>query len=155
MKTIKIILLLASMSCIAQTRSTLSIGTEPNAIVKDGFNASLKFTYQMEKCYLGAAVFTFPELNKVGYNAIYGFGGINFTLDRWNENRVYTGVLLGYAYREGNTYPLVGYEAGYEYYITEWFGVGVNGSMHYRADAEFYDGSKNVFNGEFKIIFVL
>ena len=155
MKTIKIILLLASTLCIAQTRSTISIGTEPNAIVKDGFNASVKFTYQMQKGYLGAAVFTFPDLNQIGYNAVYGFGGVNFNLDRWGENRVYAGGLLGYAFRDCETYPLVGYEAGYEHYVNDWLGFGVNGAMHYRADAEFYEGPKNVFNGEFKIIFVL
>lgn len=155
MKTIKIILLLASMSCIAQTRSTISIGTEPNAIVKDGFNASVKFTYQMGKGYIGIAGFTFPDLNKVGYDAVYGFGGVNFNLDRWGENRVYAGGLLGYAFREGNTYPLVGYEAGYEYYINEWFGVGVNFSVHHRVDAEYYGGAKNVPNGEGKFIFKL
>ena len=156
MKTIKLLLLLASTVCLAQeTRSTISIGTEPNAIIKDGFNASAKFTYQMEKGYIGTAVFTFPELNGIGYNAFYGFGGFNFKLDRWNKHRIYFGGLLGFAFREGNTYPLAGYEAGYEYYITKRFGIGVNGAMHYRADADFYDGVKNVFNGEVKIIFVL
>ena len=156
MKTIKLLLLLASTACLAQeTRSTISIGTEPNAIIKDGFNASVKFTYQMEKGYIGTAVFTFPDLNNIGYNAVYGFGGFNFKLDRWNEHRIYIGGLLGFARREGNTYPLAGYEGGYEYYITKRFGIGINGAMHYRADADFYEGAKNVFNGEFKIIFVL
>ena len=163
MKTIKLVfaLMIATVSCAQGSygnddkRFTISINTEPNAIIKDGFNFGANIDYQMDKTYFKAGFYTFPDLNNVGYTQLHGAVGFNKHLGMFQDSRVYLGVLLGVNFREGNRNPIAGVEGGYQYYLTESIGLGLMASYIYRSDSEFYEGDMWIFNGGVEVIFVL
>lgn len=153
MKTI-ILLLIASLSYgQLHQRTTIGLSTEPNAFLKDGFNIATNITHETGRGYISVELFAFPDLNNIGYYSANVSGGVNLTAGYFYEHRFYLGGVLGLSRRLSETYPLAGYEAGYSYYINERFAITLNGSMHYRADADFYEGAKNVFNGKVGIAF--
>jgi hypothetical protein len=156
-KTTLLMLLLCGMLSIAQNNDekfTLSINSEPNAWVKDGLNFGLEIEYQMTYLYFKAGTFQFPNLNGIGY-AQYHATPLGFNLhSRFKDHRLFTGLVLGFNYREGNPHPIAGVEGGYEYYFGK-VGVGLQGSYLRRGDAEFYGGNDWVFNGAVKFIIVL
>jgi len=153
MKTIILMLIVSLSYGQIHQRTTIGIATEPNAIVKDGFNLSTSITHETGRGYICAELFAFPNLNNIGYYSANVSGGINLTAGYFDEHRFYLGGVLGLSRRLNETYPLAGYEAGYSYYINERFAITLNGSVHYRADSDFYEGDKNVFNGKIGVAF--
>lgn len=148
MKIIKLItLLLIATFSYSQERTSIGFGTEPNAVIKDGFNAYIDITHEIGYGYIAVKLFAFPNLNNIGYYSVTVSGGINLTAGYFEEHRFYLGGVLGLSRRLVNNYPLAGYEAGYDYWVSKKIALSLNGSVHYRSDAEFYKGAKNVFNG--------
>jgi len=157
MKTIKTIILLfvCAVSCAQNydKRFTVSINTEPNAIIKDGFNFGVNIDYQMTYTYFKAGIYSFPDLNKVGYFQYHGAIGLNKHLGLFEDSRVYLGLVLGANFRQGNSNPIAGVEVGYQYYISEKIGIGVNASELYRGDSKYYGSDRVVYNGSIELIF--
>jgi hypothetical protein len=149
-KLITTLLLLVTLTTFSQDkRFTFGIFTEPGAF-SDGFNIGAEIEYQMELMYLKAGIYTFPNLNNVGYTQIYGVPlGVNFH-SKFDEWRAFTGLQLGVNIREGNPNPIAGLEAGIERYFGNLF-IGLQGNYIRRSDAEFYGGNDWVFNGQVKI----
>jgi hypothetical protein len=151
-----IMLLLCGMLSIAQNndeRFTLSVNTEPNAF-KDGFNIGVDLNYQMTYLYFSFGVFSFPNLNNVGYFQVHGTP-IGFNLhSRFRDFRGYTGLILGTNIREGNPNAIAGVEGGLEWYFNG-VGVGINSTYIRRGDAEFYGGKEWMLNTAVKFIIVL
>lgn len=150
-KLITILAILATMTNFAQDkRFTFGVYTEPNAIVKDGFNFGVEIEYQMHYLYFKAGTFQFPNLNGIGYAGYYGVP-IGFNLhSKFSEWRGYTGLQLGFNVREGNPNPTAGIEAGIDRYFREFY-IGLIGSYIKRGDAEFYGGNEWVYNVGVKI----
>jgi len=154
-----VLMALLTIGTIAQAqnndeRFTLSVNTEPNAWIKDGLNFGIEVEYQMTYLYFKAGTYQFPNLNNIGYSQYHGVP-LGFNLhSRFREHRIYTGLVLGFNYREGNPNPLWGVEGGYEYYFGK-VGVGLQGGYLYLASAEFYGGKFWMFNGAVKFIIVL
>jgi hypothetical protein len=150
--TILLLLMFITTITTAQNndeRFTASIYVEPVAL-KDGFNIGAEIEYQMTYTYFKFGVFAFPELNNVGYMGYYGVP-LGFNLhSKFRDHRLYTGLLLGFNYREGNPHPTAGAEGGYDFYFGDMF---IGGFLSYirRGDAEFYGGRKWQHNGGIKI----
>ena len=150
-KLLTTLAILATITTFSQDkRFTFGIYTEPNAIVKDGFNIGAEIEYQMHLMYFKAGVYTFPNLNNVGYTQLYGVPlGFNFH-SKFDEWRYFAGLQLGVNYREGNPNPIAGPETGIERYFGNFF-IGLQGNYLRRSDAEFYGGNDWVFNGQVKV----
>jgi len=155
-KLLTTMLLVATMGTSAQNndeRFTLSVNTEPNAF-KDGFNIGVDINYQMTYTYFSFGVFSFPNLNNVGYLQIHGTP-IGFNLhSRFRDFRGYTGLILGTNIREGNPNAIAGIEGGLEWYFKK-IGIGINSNFIRRGDAEFYGGKEWMLNTAVKFIIVL
>lgn len=149
-KLLTTIAILATLATFSQDkRFTAGIYTEPGAF-KDGFNIGAELEYQMKLMYFKAGVYTFPDLNGVGYTQIYGTPlGFNFH-SKFNEWRAFTGLQLGFNIRQGQPNPIAGIEAGIERYFGNFF-IGLQSNYIRRGDAEFYGSDKWVFNGQVKV----
>jgi len=155
-KLLTTILLFTSIVTSAQNldeRFAISVSTEPNAW-SDGFNFGADINYQMTYTYFSFGIFSFPDLNQIGYFQIHGVP-IGFNLhSRFRDLRVYTGLILGTNIREGNPNAIAGIEGGLEWYFNG-VGVGINSNYIRRGDAEFYGGPDWMLNTAVKFIIVL
>jgi hypothetical protein len=155
-KLLTTMLLVATMVTSAQNndeRFTLAFSTEPNAW-SDGFNFGADINYQMTYTYFSFGIFSFPDLNNVGYFQVHGVP-IGFNLhSKFRDLRGYTGLILGTNFREGNPNPIAGIEGGLEWYFNG-VGVGINSNYIRRGDAEFYGGKEWMLNTAVKFIIVL
>src|SRR5690606_28205328 len=119
-KLFTVLLLVIGMITTAQNndeRFTISLNSEPNAWVKDGLNFGAEIEYQMTYLYFKAGTFQFPNLNGVGYSQYHGTP-LGFNLhSKFREHRLFTGLVLGVNYRQGQPNPIAGVEGGYEYYF--------------------------------------
>ncbi len=114
--TTTILLILCGLISIAQNkdeRFTISLNSEPNAWIKDGLNFGAEIEYQMTYLYFKAGTYQFPNLNNIGYAQYHGVP-LGFNLhSRFRDHRLFTGLILGFNYRQGNPNPVGGIEGGY------------------------------------------
>ena len=91
----------------------------------------------MQYMYFKAQVFSFPGLNDVSYTEITGTP-LGFNLhSRFNTYRLYTGLKLGFVYRQG-THPLAGLEGGIDFSITPTMLIGLMATYETREDFQIY-----------------
>lgn len=134
-------------------RFTISVNTEPNAFIKDGFNIGADIEHYNKTIYVGAGVYLFPNLNNIGYTQFHAVHGLNF-ISKDEIRRYYFGGLAGFTIRENNPFILVGVESGFEYYLSKNLGIGLEGSILNRsAETGFYGNKEWVFNGGIKLIY--
>jgi len=131
-------------------RFIVSVNTEPYAWHKDGFNMGIDIQHYNRVLYIGAGAYLFPDLNNIDYTQFHSKFGLNVTTQ---NRRAYTGVLAGFTMRDGGPFTVLGFESGFEYYFTEKFGLGLEGSYLNRSDLKFYDTDPWIFNGSFKLIY--
>lgn len=166
MRTIRNYLVIALMftmvMCSAQdVRTTLGVFIDPNATRKDGFNIGLNLDYQRTVMYNKVNVFYFPNLRGLDYLELSAtLCGFNAHLGYFNTHRFYGGFKAGAIFRETNStpYPMMGFEAGYEWYITDGFCVGFILSTEYRCDNKIWEAQAEPYwrnNGFFKLAIVL
>lgn len=164
MKTIRniivIILIIIGGMCLANAqdvRTTISFKTDPVATVKDGFNLGTSLDYQRSVMYNKLNLFYFPSLNGLDYLEVSAtLLGFNAHLGYFNTQRVYGGFKTGGVLREGTSvpHPMMGFEGGYEYYITDGFFIGIGLSAEYRTDSKVWEAKAEPFwrnNGYVKI----
>ena len=98
---------------------TASVAVDPNATIKEQSpNVVAEIEYVNNIFYIKASTQFLPELQG-GYFDYGGGAGINIFLDRWKESRIYYGGRLGVIKRGGESYPLAGFEGGYDYLIID------------------------------------
>jgi len=133
---IVLILIIQLFSCALLGQSKIAIFSDPNATLNDGFNIGVSAEHQMEKMYFKFQVFSFPDLNDVSYTEISGTP-LGFNLISNNNFRVYTGVKIGFVYRDG-VHPLAGLEGGIDFNITDSFFIGIVSTYETREDLKIY-----------------
>jgi hypothetical protein len=134
-------------------RFALSFSTEPNAW-SDGLNFGVDINYQMTYTYFSFGIFSFPNLNNIGYFQVHGVP-IGFNLhSKFRDLRGYTGLILGTNFRQGNPNPIAGIEGGLDWYF-KGIGIGINFNYIRRGDAEFYGGKEWMLNTSVRFIVVL
>jgi len=128
--------------------------TDPFAY-SDGFNIGVGVEYQMNYIYLGAQVFTFPDLNGVSYNHLIGSLGFNLHTNN-SLFRGYAGLNGGTIIRNG-THALFGFEAGIDFKIPHSnIFLGIGATTHLRGDSKIW-GNESAYwrnNGFIKIGFL-
>ena len=149
----KLILLLTMSSMIAQAQfieeEWTQVGTfvDPVAWHKEsGPQIGLEITKVMLWGWASVQVSHFEALTPV-YSDLVGSGGINFNLFNYNPVRYYAGPRLGFMWREGNGFPLVGGVMGFDWRLSSKnaetkFHIGLRGWIDYRED------QKNQFYGD-------
>jgi len=70
-----------------------------------------------------------------------------YVLNHLNGTNVYSGIKLGVINRAA-TYPILGFEAGVDFYITKMISFGFRSSYDARGDSDFYDGDKWGYNSQ-------
>ncbi len=82
-----------------------------------------------------------------GYTDIVGSGGLNFHLLKFEPVRYYAGPRMGFLFRDGRGFPLVGGVIGFDWRLSRWnaktkFHIGPRLYLDYRED------QKNDFYGD-------
>lgn len=87
-----------------------------------------------------------------GYIDYAGAIGFNLTSGIFENIRYYGGIRLGTIIRNGNGYPLFGYETGFNVDITDKIFIGLRSTYDYRSDNEFWGtDAEYKFNGSIRI----
>lgn len=164
MKTIKLIILLLFITsvCCSQESSddsyvSLFVKTEPTAKSngKIAFNVGFGTEYVMKSMYIQVQFFTIPKLNNVGYSEITAGAGLNQRLGTFKDLRIKEGFMVGYNFRDGETYPIYSFELGVEYFLSKRISLGVVGYVTKRGDSDFYDCKHYVFSTDGRISIIL
>lgn len=154
-KVLFITILLLNLFAYSQNKEkvSLSVNTEPNAFIRDGFNIGFDIELQENWFYIGAGTYQFPNLNSIGYQQYHGIIGLNHRNQKDNL-RIYSGFLGGLTIRERNPHQIIGFEGGVEYYFGR-FGIGLESLVLRRQDIDFYEDSLNKwsYNGAVKLIY--
>lgn len=147
MKNLLLTLLLAvSLTAIGQDfkkSNKISLFTAPGAY-EDGANFGISYEYFNRVIYVGPEIYNFPDLNKITYTHALARIGLNYNFLQQlgtddNILRVYSGVRLGFIFRDQNTYPLLGFEAGIDFNIpTTNIYTGVSISRDQKGDCKLY-----------------
>ena len=132
----------AQVKFIDREYKTFSIAIDPSASSKENglnINAELQLVSYWKYVKVSTQLFTALE---GGYLDFGGGFGTNLKLDRFDKTRVYTGIRLGLikrGFNTGNTetYPLAGFEGGFDYHLTDSFFIGVKATGDYRSDFKF------------------
>lgn len=120
----------------------INILADPSASIKE---RSLNVVFEIEHIsywkYVKANIQVLPSL-KGGYLDVTGGFGVNLTSGYFDEVRYYSGIRLGVIKRgftedETYTYPLVGFEGGIDFKITEKLVLGLRGTGDYRSDFKY------------------
>ena len=144
MKTLLLFLLTISVTAQFRLNETesfnIGILLDPHAsFIENGLNIGAEIEYK-GTVYVRAGVTYFGVLNP-SYLDIVGTVGVNFTSDIFERTRYYTGLRAGIINREGNTYPTIGAEVGFDYQISDGITIGLRGTYDRRGDFEFYNES--------------
>jgi len=152
MKKLLLLIALCTLTVQAQERFTFGLWTEAadknthNDVFDYGFNIGAKIGLQLDNkiVYIAANAFAFPELNNIGYYDFDGRFGLNFR-DRFDNHRVFMGGIVGLIKRKQYTYPKLGVEIGYEYYIDNIY-FGASADYQHKTDNKYWgeDGGHNV-----------
>ena len=123
---------------------TASMSIDPGATIKEG---SPNLVAELELVnywfYVKASVQTLPDLEG-GYFDYGGGLGFNVFLDRWENIRTYYGGRLGVIKRDGNSYPLAGFESGIDFSISDSMFIGLRGTGDYREDFKYWGGEPEI-----------
>lgn len=121
------------------------------------FNLGGAIEYQMSITYFGAEIYLVPELNDKTYlhlqGTILGFNK-HFNYDTW---RVYLGAIKpGLIFRDQGTYPMIGFDGGFERYFNDWY-IGLDSGIDYKTDDKLWNSDEGhvVWYSKFKIGIVL
>lgn len=142
-------------------RTTLGLYSDPNATRIDGFNIGMTLDYQRQIGYNKVNIFWFPNLRGLDYFEVSATVlGFNKHIGYFKIHRLHAGFKLGAVFREssGTPNPMLGFESGYECYITPDFYIGVLATQEYRTDNKVWNSQAQPFwrgNGYFKIGFKL
>ena len=133
---------------------TISLAVDPNATIKENSpNLVAELEYVNNLIYIKATTQVLPNLEG-GYWDFGGAGGLNIHLNRWKTSRAYAGGRLGIIKRDGNSYPLAGFEGGVDFDVTDSMFIGVRGTGDYREDFEFWGGEAEMrYSGFLRIGF--
>lgn len=172
MKTILLLLLTitvtAQIKLNYEDRYSLQLITDNVIFQKGVFYGGIEF-----KAEFSNGIYIRPQIHyaalKDGYLEASAGLGLNFVYDKTTEynskivqyvlnhlngTNVYSGIKLGVIDRAA-TYPIFGFEAGIDFYITETISLGIRGSYDARGDSNFYDGESWVYNSQGIIKFKL
>lgn len=167
MKNLKNYLVIAFMFAMVMcskaqdVRTTIGLYTDLNATRIDGFNIGATLDYQREYMYNKVNVFWFPNLRGLDYLEVSAtLLGFNKHIGYFKTHRLHLGLKAGGVFREtsGVLNPMMGFEGGYEWYITDVFYIGLLATTEYRTDNKVWDTQAEPFwrnNGYFKIGFKL
>jgi len=125
-----------------------SITIEPKSSIKEkSLNATFEFQYTCHWLYIKPSVQILPSINYID-TAL----GLGVVLDKgyYQDWIYYAGIRLGYIHR-GATYPLFGWEAGFDRKITDNLYIGLRATYDWRTDFDFsYSDAEYQFNGGIK-----
>jgi len=152
MKKLLIALLLTNLASAQKFGSTeytsTSITIEPNSSIKEkSLNATFEFQYTCHWLYIKPSVQVLPSINYID-TAL----GLGIVLDKgyYQDWIYYAGIRLGYIHR-GATYPLFGWECGFDRKITDNFYIGLRATYDWRTDFDFSQADAEYqFNGGIK-----
>lgn len=123
---------------------TATIAVDPSATIKENSpNLVAELELVTYRFYVKASVQTLPDLEG-GYFDYGGAVGFNIFLNRWKTTRTYYGARLGTIRRGGNGYPLVGFEGGIDFDITQEVFIGLRGTGDYREDFKYWGGDAEI-----------
>ena len=125
----------------------INIILDPYASYKEkGINIGGEFEYVSDAIYLKAGTTLFPGLEPIYIDAYVG-GGVNFKYGHFDKFRMFTGIKVGYIYRESapTLYPIFGIEAGMSHELSESVSIGAKMSYDNRQDAKFWDDQLNSY----------
>jgi len=120
----------------------MAVVIDPVASVKEnGLNIGIEFEAQCKPIYIRTSLTNFAAL-KDGYTDFTLALGANFTTNRFNTVRYYSGIRYGLIKRGNNPlYPTAGFEAGINYApFNQSIYYGIRAAYDFRGDSEFYDG---------------
>lgn len=152
MKKLALILLLFTSLVQAQfidkEWTQFSIWIDPIATHKEG---GAQIGIDIQKIMYGgwiSASFSHFEALTPSYIDLVGSGGINFNLFNYKPVRYYAGPRLGFLFREGNGFPLVGGVIGFDWQLSRPYSdtkihIGARAWIDYRED------QKNQFYGDY------
>lgn len=133
-----------------EDRFSIQLATDNVIFQKGIFYGGIEFQAEFSN-----GIYIRPQIHyaalKDGYLETSAGIGLNFIYNRWNYKG---GIKLGVINRAA-TYPIFGVEAGFEYHISDFIGLGVRGSYDKRGDAVFYDGNSWQYNSQCYLKFVL
>lgn len=131
--------------------TTISITIEPSSSIKEkSLNATFEFQYSCHWLYIKPSVQILPSINYVD-TAV----GLGILLDKgyYQDWVFYSGIRLGYIHR-GVTYPLFGFEGGFDRKITNNVYIGLRATYDWREDFEFSGANAQYqFNGGIKLTY--
>lgn len=132
----------AQLQFVQNEYCTISCYVDPSASVKEkGLNFGGEIQLVSNWKYVKAGFQSLDALEG-GYLDYTGGFGVNLTSDVFEETRYYAGVRLGFIKRgyldnDPQTYPLAGFEGGFDYQLTDTFFVGVRATGDWREDFMF------------------
>jgi len=128
-----------------------SVTIEPNSSIKEkSLNATFEFQYSVHWLYIKPSVQILPSINYVDTSV-----GLGILLDKgyYKDWVFYSGIRLGYIHR-GVTYPLFGFEGGFDRKITNNVYIGLRATYDWREDFEFSGANAEYqFNGGIKLTY--
>jgi len=128
-----------------------SVTIEPNSSIKEkSLNATFEFQYSCHWLYIKPSFQILPAINYVD-TAL----GLGILLDKgyYQDWVFYGGIRLGYIHR-GVTYPLFGFEGGFDRKITNNVYIGLRATYDWREDFEFSGADAEYqFNGGVKLTY--
>jgi len=131
--------------------TTISVTIEPASSVKEkSLNATFEFQYSVHWLYIKPSVQILPSINYVD-TAL----GLGILLDKgyYQDWVFYSGIRLGYIHR-GATYPLFGWECGFDRKITDNLYLGLRATYDWRTDFDFSQADAEYqFNGGIKLTY--
>jgi len=152
MKKLLLALLLTNLASAQKFGSTeytsASITFDPNGTYQEkSLNATFEFQYTCHWLYIKPSVQVLPSINYID-TAL----GLGVVLDKgyYQDWIYYGGIRLGYIHR-GATYPLFGWECGFDKKITDNLYIGLRATYDWREDFEFSGADAEYqFNGGIK-----
>jgi len=154
----KLLLLLFALQVNAQQLDfgsteyvSASVTLDPNGSYQEkSLNATFEFQYSVHWLYIKPSVQILPSINYVD-TAL----GLGILLDKgyYQDWVFYSGIRLGYIHR-GVTYPLFGFEGGFDRKITNNVYIGLRATYDWREDFEFSGADAEYqFNGGVKLTY--